>query len=96
MTLLLCEWPYEYQTATMVSSRFVELPFSRRDTFFIFIAIKITEQAQINIGFSSFFQIDFLRTIILRGRSFLENDRLEETGQKIIRPNIIAEFPPFL
>ena len=79
----------------MVSSRFVELPFSRRDTFFIFIAIKITEQAQINIGFSSFFQIDFLRTI-LRGWCFFENDRLEETGQKIIRPNIIAEFPPFL
>ena len=95
MPLLFCERPNEYQPATMVFRRFVKLPFRRGDAFFIFIAIKIAEQAQIDIGLPCLFQIDFLRTIF-RGRRLLEDDRLEETGQKIIRPNIIAEFPPFL
>jgi len=67
-----------------------ELPLRRRYPFLVLAPVFEPEQAHVDAGFPRFFQIDLIRTAILR-RQVLEQEDLEEPPQRRIAEQEVVQ-----
>ena len=84
----------ENQACFVQLSGKVKFMFGGRNTFLIFVAVEVSNQAQIDVTFLNLSEIHFLWTVVV-GRDFLEDERLEELAQQHIRTNVIGEHGSF-